>query len=274
MNIKSGILFKLVLPIVLTIILFNFSKIAGIIGIIAYIGYLVVSGRPRYYAMAGKKCYDAGDMKGAAEWFEKCYKSGNANISLKASYAYILLKAGETDKAHEVLKPLLNVKMSSDEEITVKSNYALVLWKKNDIDGAVDVMERLLEKYKNTLVYENLGYFLMLKGDFNRALELNLEAYNYNSDDKIIMDNLGQNYFMLGDNDKSIEIYEKLMDRKPEFPEPYYYYGCALAASGRLKEGLEAMKKGVDYKFSPLSTIDKEQMENKIRELESSVGEV
>lgn len=271
---KRGIpLLKVAIPVIIIILLFNVSKLAGFIGIVVYLAYTFYAGRSNMYAMQGKNYYEAGDMKKAAEYYGKACQRSNVPIALKSSYAYILLKSGETDKANEVLKPLLNMPMKSEEEIGIKSNYALVQWKNGDIDGAVETMEKLLEKYKNTLVYENLGYFLILKGDLNRALEVNLQAYQFNNEDKIITDNLGQNYYLMGEHDKAEETYEKLMKKNPQFPEPYYYYGCILADEGKYDEALSILEKGISYKFSPLSTVAREQMEDKINELKERTAE-
>ena len=102
----------------------------------------------------------------------------------------------------------------------------------------------------------------------DKALKFNQEAYEYNDSNSIIMDNLGQAYYLNGDYSKAAEIYEKLMAANPTFPEAYYNYGLVLLAMGKKEEALEMMKKALNYDFTYLSTVTKENVEEKIREVQ------
>jgi tetratricopeptide (TPR) repeat protein len=188
------------------------------------------------------------------------------------SFAYLLLKQGRNEEAGEVMEHVMKGSgLKGNEEINAKSTMALVLWKKGDLDGAVEMLTDLHDKYKNSTVYGSLGYLLMLQGDYKKALGYNLEAYEYNGSDKVIQDNLGQNYYLLGEYDKAQEVYEKLIEESPQFPEPYYFYGKVLIARGKLEEGLESMKKAMNYKFSFLSTTTMEEIEEEIKKCEAQI---
>ena len=153
------------------------------------------------------------------------------------------------------------------EDITyTKSILALVLWKKGELDAATDMLTEVMQTYKTTSVYGSLGYLLILKGDLDKALQFNLEAYDYNASDKVIQDNLGQNYYLLGMYDKSREIYEALMEKSPTFPEAWFNYGLLLEKLGEPERALESMKKALEYKFSYLCCISREDIEAKIQE--------
>ena len=107
-----------------------------------------------------------------------------------------------------------------------------------------------------------------LKGDGKKAVEFNEEAYDYNSDDNIITDNLAEAYAINGEYDKAKEIYEELLARDPEprFPEAYYGYGELLIKQGEKEKGIELIEKSLEKPFSFLSLKSKEEIEQMLEE--------
>lgn len=266
---KSNFLLRFIIPLVAIIIMVSYNMMLGILLFLIYAVYMIYSRIGYIYAVIGRIIYGKGDIESALKWFNKSYRSGKATPNAIVSYAYLLIKSGETEEPEEILDKLLGRKLNLAEEMGAKSNLALIQWKKGELDKAIDTLTEVYEKYRNTTVYETLGYFLIAKGDLNKALEFNTEAYEYNGTDNVIMDNLGQNLYLMEDYEKSAEIYEKLIQKSPAFPEPYYYYGNVLSIKNDNEKALEIMKKALNYKFSGLSTIKKEDVENKIKYLES-----
>ena len=138
---------------------------------------------------------------------------------------------------------MIDSDMDEDSKIKAKSNYALVLWKKGELDSAINLLEEVLSEYTSTVVYGSLGYLYILKGDLEKAVEFNKEAYDYNDSDPIILDNLGNAYYLTGELSKSKEIYKELMNLNPQFPEAFYNYSLLLKKLGKLDEALDYMKK-------------------------------
>ncbi|HHW31052.1 MAG TPA: tetratricopeptide repeat protein [Clostridiaceae bacterium] len=265
-NIKK-LLINFVLPAAAIVILFRRYFLYGIIALILYILYGLYIGKASIYTIIGSIRYSKGNMEEAIKWLDKAYKSGRAKPTTITSYAYLLLKSGNIQEAEKILMEQMDKILSDDDKMNVKSNLALVLWKKGQLDEAINMLEEVFSKYKTTTIYGSLGYLLILKGDLNKALEFNLEAYEYNSSNAVIQDNLGQTYFLLGDYDKSQEIYEKLISTNPSFPEAYYNYGLLLKQKGETDKALEYMKKALNYKFSFLSTVSREEVEAVINKI-------
>ncbi len=259
-------LINLVLPLVVIVLAWSFNIWFGIAALLLYIAIQLYLSRPMLFNMIGSRKYSLGQTEDALNWFKKAYDTKKAGPRVIVSYGYLLLKSAQLEKAEEVLRQVLNSKAASGDITYTKSIFALVLWKKGELDAAADMLLEVIQTYRTTSVYGSLGYLLILKGDLEKALQFNLEAYDYNSSDKVIQDNLGQNYYMLGMYDKSREIYEALMDKEPAFPEPYFNYGLLLEKLGEPEKALESMKKALEYKFSYLSSIRKEDVEAKIRE--------
>ncbi|MFU0801186.1 MAG: hypothetical protein ACFWUE_11115 [Xylanivirga thermophila] len=65
------------------------------------------------------------------------------------------------------------------------------------------MLEEVQRKYNNSRVYGTLGYLLIEKGDLDKALEYNLQALDYDDEDPVILDNLAQTYYFMGDIEKA-----------------------------------------------------------------------
>lgn len=266
------LLIRLGIPIAVIIIAFYYNVWLGVGVILVIIGFNFLYSLGNFYAYIGKISYMRGEMEKAFKWMERAYKNPRSSVASKISYGYLLLKTGHLDKAEKVFNSMPYSQLKPDAKMLLKSNKALVHWKKGEIDEAVELLEEVNEKYKNTTNYGSLGYMYIVKGDLDKALQFNLEAYDYNDTDNIIQDNLGQTYYVCKEYEKSAEIYEKLIKTDPAFPEPYYYYGNVLVELGKVQEGLETLKKALKYNFSYLSSVTKEEVENRINELEKNTS--
>lgn len=273
MNNKSmNYIMKIILPIMLIIAACIANKYAGLVCLLAYLLLACCLSRSTIYKLFANIKYARGDMDKTLHWYRKAYEADMAKAGTAITYAYLLIRGGNIEEAEKVFNKIFELKLGQDEKMLAESYYALLLWKKGDLDGAVNMLEKVIEKYKTTTIYGNLGYLLILKGDLDRALEFNLEAYNYNSSNPTILDNLGQTYYLRGEQDKAVEIYEKLMLHNPKFPSAYYNYGLVLLKNADHEKALENMEKALKFNFSPsLSTINKSEIEAKIGEIKKEM---
>lgn len=264
-------LFKFILPLAIILLLFFFKPILGAAALALGVLLLLYTGRARLYSILGTINYSKGNIEKAMQLFEKAYKTGRPHPRMAISYAYLLLKSGKTGEPEEILTQLLSSALQQDDAMLAKSNLALVLWKKGQLENAVGMLEEVIQNYKTTTVYGSLGYLLILQGNLDRALEFNLEAHEYNSGNAIILDNLGQTYYLRRDYEKASEIYGKLLATHPSFPEAYYNYGLLMMKKGENEKALEAMKKASGFRFTYLSTVTREEVEEKVEELKKII---
>lgn len=259
-----------VLPVIGVIIAAKINKWLGIAALLLYLLIMIYVSRARIYTLIGTRQYSLGSLDGAIKWFGRAYATKRSSVRSAVNYAYLLLKNADLQKSEEVLLKALKENPDHLELPYIKSIMALVLWKKGEPDQAVDMLEEVIQTFKTTSVYGSLGYMLIQKGDLEKALEFNHEAFKFNSRDNIINDNLGQNYLLLGEYDKAKEIYDNLLAKAPTFPEPYYNYGLLLEKLGNNEEALESLKKALNHRFSYLSTISREEVEAAVSRLEST----
>lgn len=257
-------LLTFLLPLVVIAILFKSNILLGLLGLILYLSISIYQSRAAIFTTIGSSNYAKGNISKAIAWFDKAYRTGKMSFSTIAYYAYIQLKSGFIDNSETILAKAFERKMDDDSTNQLKSIFALVLWKRKKVSEAVELLEEVIKKYSTTSVYGSLGYFLILNGDLEKALTFNLEAYEYNSSDKIIQDNLGQTYLALGQYEKSNEIYENLISTNPTFPEAYFNFGLLCEKLDLHEKAIEMYNRALESKFSYLSTLTKEQIQEKL----------
>lgn len=219
-------------------------------------------------ASVAKIQHSKGDTKKAIELFRLAEKVGKLNIGDKMYFGYLLLRSGNLEDARTTLAMASMMYGKEPIKNRIKAVRALVYWKEGNLDDAIDTLENLIEDFKTTSVYQNLGLFYVLKGNKEKALDFNLEAYDYNCDDLVIMDNLAEAYALCEMFDEAEDMYKKLLEKEPHFPEAYYGYGLLLIQKGEKEKGLSLMKESLDKRFSYLSVMQKEDVEDLIKKYE------
>ncbi|HBW13398.1 MAG TPA: hypothetical protein DEF30_06220 [Proteiniclasticum sp.] len=239
----------------------------------AYLLFTVYRNFPTLQATKGSRAYNAGNTDMAMTYFKKAVKHPFAKPYIKSSFGYILLREGNLTEAEKYLVEAENSKMK-DPRFRYNNilNMAILEWKKGNLPKAIDIVEEIKEEYKNSIMYEILGYLYIASGDYEKALSFNKEAYEYNKDDYVITDNLAQSYFFLGDLEKAEALYEKAIDYI-KFPEAHYYYGQILQKKGDYLGAHDALKRALRLKMSFLSIITKEDIEEKFDALQKEMTE-
>ncbi len=222
---------------------------------------LIIVKRAELLAAVAKVKFSKADIKGALKWFAIANRIGKLGIENLRYYGYILLRDGQPNLARTILTHASLEAKKPQAKKRVKAMLALCEWKCGNLDIAIEMTEEAMIDFKNTNLYQNLGLFYVLSGDGQRALEFNKQAFEYNSDDLIIMDNLAESYALCGDTAKAQELYENLLEKEPHFPEPYYAYGQMLCSLGEKDRGIELIEKSLEKRFTFLSVMQKEDVE-------------
>lgn len=268
MKLNKTLTLNLIIIVIFMVISFRFNAYLGNGLLSIFILYKLYSLRSYFYAMVGNTNYAKGQKDKAMQYFKKASEIKNCSPRIATSYAYLLLKEKDVEGSKEILDKLMsksNLKL--EEESIIKMTLALVYWKKDDINLAVETLEEVYSKFKNSTLYESLGYLLIIQGNYNKALEFNLEAVDYDGSNDVIKDNLAQSYYHLGNYEKASEIYESLTSKGASFAEPYYYYGLLLKKKGETEKAKEMIKTALNFKESFLSRLTKDMMEMELNKL-------
>ncbi len=206
------------------------------------------------------------DKKKAFRTFARAYRTGSMKPQHALTYAYLLLRDGQLEKSEQLIDKICTdqrATLSRQELMTAKLNRALIKWKSGDLKKAILTVQEIYDSnFKTTALYGVIGYFYLQDHQLDKALKLNLEAMDFNPDNYIIIDNLGQNYYLLGQLDKAEEIYTALLSKNPTFIEPYYNYGLVKLKQGKKDEAKKLLETALTYPEKFLSTVSHQMVRN------------
>lgn len=244
-------------------------------GLLALAAYLLIScflKLPDILMINGAKQYKTDPEKGLAT-MEKAFRTKRLKTDYILFYSFMCLKAGEYDRAEEILNAASHKQMTAEQSCRAAVNRALLLWKQGNIEKAISILEEQLKLGKDRSVYGTLGQLLLLNGQMQRAMELNQEAYTFDKYDEAIVDNLALNYRLAGDLDSSWNLYKELTGKRLGVPIPYYNCGETLYALGRKEEALDMMQNALGYSFSNLAVVTREEIEARMAEISAEIEE-
>ena len=144
--------------------------------------YLLFKSRSDMVAAVARIKYVKGDTPNAIKLYKFANKIGKMTFDNRLQYAYCTLREGDIDEANKLFNMMAMEKISPAQRGQLKQSHALVLWKRGDIDGAIEMLEEVHSQFISTTTYGSLGYMYIHRGKLEKALEYNLEAYEYNND--------------------------------------------------------------------------------------------
>src|SRR5690554_1672878 len=129
------------------------------------------------YGFFGFYNHSRGKKDKALQWYKKAEEHEMTNANFQMAYGVLLLRTGEFYKAREIFNKLL-VFFPRNQSVkdNAKINLVLTNWKIGDLDIAIESMTEMHNKLKNSRTYGTLGYLLVESGDYEKALQFNLEA--------------------------------------------------------------------------------------------------
>ena len=164
----------------------------------------------------------------ALEGYEKAMAKGMNQVNYLIAYTVLLLRTGKFEKAMEIIRQTEKMpNLNEDQKRRLIINYSICQWKLGDIDHAIGAMIELSKTYKNSTVYGSLGYMLIARGDktgdYSEARKFNDEAMDYDDEDAVVLDNVGQYYQRTGDYEKAREYFGKALEIRPTQVDSMYY---------------------------------------------------
>lgn len=271
MSAVIGIVVKYVLPLTLVIFAFQVHWLLGLLALIVFGLFALINARTRLYGFMGNLKFQQGQVEESMKWLEKAANRPDCKLPILIVYSFLLLKYGETEKAERLLERAKPMPKSRPMQMNYDINCAMLLWKKGKVDEAVAEFERLNAEFRNSNIMGSLGYMYIVKGDLDKALEFNRQAYEYNNTNATIVDNLGQTLLLRGEYEEALRVYEELMKLDPKFPDCHYHHGLVLEALDRKEEALAKIREALNYNLSRLSALTREDIEQAEQRLAAQV---
>ena len=191
------------------------------------------------------------------------------NNQYKTEYALVLMRLGRFKQAETVLNGIiLDRKIAAKDKINAKTYRAMAYHKLGRTEEALEDMTELFGTVKSSLVYGLLGYLKQLSG--NSELEFCKEAYDYNSDDRDICDNLLVAYIREGNFAEADKLAEDLRQKFPQFVEAFYHSAVLELKKGNVKGAKQFLDRTAECRRSMLTTVSEEDIEKLRNEIENA----
>ena len=221
--------------------------------------------------MTGNKALTAhskGDYRTALKLYEEAYEKGMDKPRLLRGYSVLLIRTSQFDKALEVLKRMEKMPMDAKEKTDLHINYAIILWQKGHLDRAMEILEDEFRHTKNGTLYSIIGYLKIEQGDAEEAIRFNKEAIEYDDEDPVFLDNLGQTYYRLvGDKETAKIYFDKAIARKPKAIDTNYFLALYDIENGDIESAKDRLDMARVGMFSPLNYATPEMIDAKRDEL-------
>ena len=213
----------------------------------------------------------------ALQLYEKAMKEGCKRAQIIMAYGVLLLRYGRFDEAKALfLKAEHTPGITKDEKKQLRVNFAIAQWKLGDLDSAISQMKIAMSDGPTGLVYGTLGYVLIEKarqtGDFTEAIEFNDKAMDYDDEDPVVLDNMGQLNLAMGDEEKALQYFTRAHELKPRQVDTLYYLAVLASKRGETDKAIEYLNDAINGNYSALCTTKREQAEALKAELLAAKG--
>lgn len=214
------------------------------------------------------KLHHDGKTEEALKLYEECEQEGMQDVSMLLAYSVLLLRNDEFQKARELLVKIQRYPMKPEQKTQLYVNYSAAVFRMGELDKAISVLETQHAKGESGMVYEALGYLYVEAGDADKALEYNQKALEYDDEDSVTLDNLGQLYYrLLGDKETAKKYFDKAIEIKPSQMDTRFFLAKYDIEAGKTAQAKETLEDLLTARPSPLNYASRDR----IRELLSTI---
>lgn len=261
---------------VILFLAFRSSIILGAIVSLCVIAYAIYQYIPTFWAVKAQKAFADGDFNEAKRLYKKSVDTKHAKIQIRINYAYTLMRTGDFDEAEMILTPIVRARSEKKKNLIMnaKQQRCMVYYKQGRLDEAMeDAMEMFDSGYKNTQLYGMIGYFKLVRGDdLDEVTKFCEEAYDFNNEDRDIMDNLSICYYKKGEYDKAAELSDKIIADEPKFVEAYYHGAQIAVKRGEYKKAEELMSHIDECRWSNMTTVSRDEVDALNKEIKEHLS--
>ena len=216
--------------------------------------------------------HNKGDLKAAQAAYAELYDAQVMDPSYLLPYTVLLLREGgdeEAEKVKEILKKVQKFPGINPQQRTeIHVNYACANYKLGHLEDAVKLLEASHQRRPCGSVYQTLGYLYVEAGDSEKGIPFLEEALEYDDEDPITLDNLGQMYYrVLNDPEKALPYFQKAIEQKDNQIDTLYFLSRYDLEAGDKAAAKGKLEKALGGRFSPLNYVKKETLQKELEEL-------
>ncbi len=260
-----GLLVKLLIVAAGAYFAFKMHIAFGFAFLILAVAYLYFSNYSNLMSGRANAEYTSGNYDKALFYFEKAIKRGRPSLINYIGYALMLLRCGKPDDAlTQINKVLSTMNLPRNIKLQAKQIRSLINYKLGNFDEAYEEASEIYEDGYQTSNMRALLGLLMLNTNASceEVLKFCEDAYDYDSDNRDIVDNYLIALINSGKLDKAEEISEELLEMAPDFVESYYHSALLYQKLGDNKRAKELLEKISDCDRNNMTTVSEEEIEN------------
>ncbi|MBE5786292.1 MAG: tetratricopeptide repeat protein [Clostridiales bacterium] len=218
--------------------------------------------------------HQKGNIEEAKADYKALYESGYISATYLMPYTVLLLRDGGEEnynKVKEILKACEKAPdLTQDKRQQLWVNYAVAQYKLGEMEKAINLLEKAHHKGANGMIYGALGFLYIEAGDKEKAMAYNMEAYEYDEEDAVLLDNLAQTYYRLENNkEEARKYFEKAHEYKEGQIDTLYFLSLYDEEEGKIDDAIEKLEKALEGRFSPLNYANKARVEEKLAQLKA-----
>jgi len=213
--------------------------------------------------------HQKGDVEGARRDYEALLAEGVYKPNYLLPYSVLLLRDGGEENCQKVKKMLAKIQkapdLSKEDRSQLLMNFAVADWKLGNKQKAIDLLEASHRERSCGLTYQTLGFLYVDAGQQEKALSFNTEALDYDDEDPVVLDNMGQYYYRLvGDKAQAKPFFDKAHAIKPGQIDTLWFLSRYNLEAGEKQAAIDKLETALEGRFSPLNFVSQEQVRQEI----------
>lgn len=221
--------------------------------------------------------HQKGQKEEALSMYEALYRDGVVLAAYMLPYSVLLMRSGDESVFPKVREIMVKAQkapdMTTERRQQLMMNYAVAVWKMGDIEKAISTLESSHRQSPCSLTYQSLGFLYIEAGDAEKALKYNQEALEYDDEDPIALDNLGQTYYrLLNDREKARPYFDKAHEIKPQQIDTLYFLASYDLQEGKYEQAREKLETALDGSISPLNYVSRKMAEEALEKVKEGVN--
>lgn len=219
--------------------------------------------------------HQKGDVEGARREYEALLAQGVYKPNYLLPYSVLLLRDGGEENYLKVKKLLAKIQkspeLSKEERSQLLMNFAVADWKLGNKQKAIELLEASHRERPCGLTYQTLGFLYVDAGQQDKALSFISEALDYDDEDPVVLDNMGQyHYCLTGDKQQAKGYFDKAHAVKPGQIDTLWFLSRYDLEAGDKQAALEKLETAAEGRFSPLNFVSRQQVQGEIDRLQQN----
>lgn len=252
--------------ILIAAIVYITAKVNVLLGSICFIvlaGYYILRMYPAFMCGRANAEFLKKNYEKAFRMYEKAYKSSRRKFTVDLAYAQALLRYGKPEKALEILDKILYLRLTKEIKFPAKQTRSLIYYKLGRTEEAYEEAKELFEDgYTTSNMYCLVGLMMIANNEpIDETLAFCERAYDYDSDNRDIIDNLLVCYIKTNNVEKAKELADLIVDKYPAFVEAWFHAAQVYSILGDKNKALDYLENIKNCERSYLTTVSEEDIE-------------